>query len=138
MRSFVYGEDERVGQFVKDHIKRSAFAFDRCVTIGMESDGELIAGVVYYDWHPSYGNLSVAVAGMGENWCTRAFLRCGYAYPFIQMQCTRITSIVAADNTQSLKIMKHLGFVLEGRMRNGFGNVDCLIFGQLRNEVKWL
>jgi RimJ/RimL family protein N-acetyltransferase len=135
---FVYGEDERVGKFVKEHIKRSVFGFDRCVTIGLEQDGELIAGVVYYDWHPAYGNLCVAIAGVGETWCTRRFLRCAYAYPFIQMNCTRITAVVAADNDQSLMFVKRLGFQFEGTMRNGFGNVDCLIFGQLRNEVKWL
>lgn len=131
---FKYGEDARVSEYVKQQIPQAQHGFDKCVTIGVEKDGELIAGIVFFDWFPAWGNIYVAVAGHA-NWCTRRLLRCCYAYPFEQMDCKRVTVLISDDNRQAIDLVTRIGFQLEGIMR---GDPKCLIFGLLKNEaMKW-
>ena len=76
---FIYGEDQRVSEYVKQRIPYAQYGFDKCVTIGVEQDSVLVAGIVFFDWFPAWGNIYVAVAGDG-NWCTRKLLRRWYAF----------------------------------------------------------
>lgn len=104
------------------------------MTIGVEHNGELIAGIVFFDWFPAWGNIYVAVAGNG-NWCSRRFLRCCYAYAFVQMQCKRVTVLIAENNRAAIELVLRIGFKLEGILR---GEPNCLVFGLLKNEaMKW-
>ena len=52
--------------------------------IGLQKDGELIAGAVYEGFNGH--NVWVHLAGTpGRRWMTRQFLYAGFAYPFIQL-----------------------------------------------------
>lgn len=132
---FKYGDDTRVAEYVKQHIPQAQHGFDKCVTIGVEQDGELIAGIVFFDWFPNWGNIYVAVAGQG-NWCTRRLLRCCYAYPFVQMDCQRVTVLIRDGNLQAINLVTRIGFQLEGILR---GSPNCLVFGLLKQDaMKWI
>jgi hypothetical protein len=51
----------------------------------------------------------------------------------------RVGASIAADNTKSIRFCKHLGFVREGRIREGAkAGLDLLIFGMLRSECRFL
>jgi RimJ/RimL family protein N-acetyltransferase len=132
--SLIYGQDALVAEFVKQRIPHAQHGFDKCVTIGVEQDGELIAGIVFFDWFPAWGNIYVAVAGEG-NWCTRRLLRRCYAFPFVQMQCKRVTVLIADNNRAAIELVMRIGFQLEGILR---GDPNCLVFGLLKAEaMKW-
>ena len=104
------------------------------MTIGVEQDGVLVAGIVFFDWFSAWGNVYVAVAGDGA-WCTRKLLRCCYAFPFVQMECKRVTVLVRDGNHPAINLVTRIGFKLEGIMR---GEQSCLVFGILKNEaLKW-
>jgi RimJ/RimL family protein N-acetyltransferase len=131
---FKYGDDARVAEYVKQQIPMAQYGFDKCVTIGVEKDGELVAGIVFFDWFQAWGNIYVAVAGQG-NWCTRKLLRRCYAYPFVQMNCKRVTVLIREDNWKAIELVMRIGFQLEGIMR---GDPKCLMFGLLKNDaIKW-
>ena len=131
---FIYGEDKRVSEYVKQRIPYAQYGFDKCVTIGVEQGGVLVAGIVFFDWFSAWGNVYVAVAGDG-NWCTRKLLRCCYAFPFMQMECKRVTVLVRDGNHPAINLVTRIGFKLEGIMR---GEQSCLVFGILKNEaLKW-
>ena len=131
---FIYGEDQRVSEYVKQRIPYAQHGFDKCVTIGVEQDGVLIGGMVFFDWFSAWGNMYMAAAGDG-NWCTRKLLRRWYAYAFIQMECKRVTVLICDGNHPAINLVMRIGFKLEGIMR---GEPSCLVFGILKNEaLKW-
>jgi len=41
---------------------------------------------------------------------------------------------IRADNEKSIKLAARIGFKEEGRLRQGFGDVDALVFGLLRDD----
>lgn len=106
--------------------------------IGLERDGDLLAVVVYNLW--SGADIAMHVAAMpGRRWMTRAFLRAVFRYPFVQLECQRVTGYVPASNADALRFDRHLGFVEEGRMREALPTgEDVLVLGMLRRECRWL
>lgn len=131
---FIYGDDAFVAQWVKQRLPNAQHGFDKCVTIGVTQDDKLVAGIVFFDWFESWGNIYVAVAGEG-NWCNRRVLRCCYAYPFVQMQCKRVTVLISDNNRAAIDLVLRIGFQLEGIMR---GEPNCLVFGLLKQDaMKW-
>lgn len=105
--------------------------------IGLERDGDLLAVVVYNLW--SGADIAMHVAAMpGRRWMTRAFLRAVFRYPFVQLECQRVTGYVPASNADALRFDRHLGFVEEGRMREALPNgEDVIVLGLLKRECRW-
>ena len=112
--------------------------FGPCTAIGLEKDGEVVAGAVYegYTGH----NIFVHLAGKpGRRWMTREFLRAGFAYPFIQLGCDRLTGTVDASNLDALNLDLHFGFTVEcklaGAARDGS---DILVLVMWRDQCRFL
>ena len=79
------------------------------------------------------------VAVPGKRWMTKDFLWRCFAYPFIQLQCNRITGLVRVDNLAAQKFDEHLGFVKEGLLRKAAKDgTDYIVYGMLREECRWL
>lgn len=98
--------------------------------------GELVAGVFYHDW--SGPNVVMAVAGEGSTWMTREYLRYCFYYPFVQLDCERITALIDEYNEASINLVKRLGFREEARLhRAAKGGYDLIIFVLWREECRW-
>lgn len=106
--------------------------------IGLANNGELIAGVLYDDWNGTNIWMHVA-AEPGKRWLTREYMRVCFAYPFIQLQCKRISGWVEASNYEARRFDEHLGFrpeaVLSGAGRN---EDDVIIYVMRREECKYV
>jgi RimJ/RimL family protein N-acetyltransferase len=136
MKKVIYGEDQRVINWVESQIGEKYP--EGTVGIGLEQDGELIAGVVFdYYTGPS---ISMHVAAVpGKRWMTKDFLWRCFAYPFLQLQCNRITGLVRVDNLAAQKFDEHLGFKREGLLRKAAEDgTDYIVYGMLREECRWL
>lgn len=137
MKTTIYGQDARVVDFVTSHVDDLEFS-GGVNTLGVEQDGELIAGVVFESYTGSSISLHVA-ALEGRNWLSKEFLFRVFAYPFLQLECNRVTGLVRADNEKAQKFDEHLGFVKEGVMRRGATDgTDYIIYGMLKEECRWL
>lgn len=106
--------------------------------LGLETDGELVAGVVFDDW--TVHNIFMHVASKpGVNWLTREFLRLAYDYPFNQLGCSRVSAWVEDSNIRSKKFCEHLGYSKEatlfGAARDG-GNVH--IYRMRKEECRYV
>ena len=135
----IYGHDEAVAEWVKQRTPYVVNGFGESTAIGVADSDLLLAGIVYHEWRPAYRSMQVSIASEGKRWCSRRIMKSFYAYPFIQMGCKRITAMVAADNNDSIDFVTRLGFQLEGNLRMGCGDIDCLVFGQLRGEaMQWI
>jgi RimJ/RimL family protein N-acetyltransferase len=129
--------DEQVHRFVASQTGSNGWAGAK--GIGVEQDGELIAGVVFERYDPGVSvNIHVG-AVPGKHWCTREFLRKIFVYAFMQLGCQRVNGFVDAHNTKALRFDEHVGFKREGVMKcaNKAGG-DVIVMGMLRSECRWI
>jgi RimJ/RimL family protein N-acetyltransferase len=133
----VYGEDEQVCQWVGERLDEDDFG-PGAKGIGLEKDGELIAGVVFNNYNKLNIYMHVA-AKQGTNWLTRQYLTCCFAYPFVQLGVNRVTGLVRVDNLPAQKFDEHLGFKREGLVRRACEDgTDMILYGMLREECRFL
>jgi RimJ/RimL family protein N-acetyltransferase len=137
MKTTIYGQDDKVVDFVTSLVEDLEF-YGKVNTLGVESDGELIAGIIFENYTGSSISMHVA-AVEGRQWITRDLLFRVFAYPFLQLDCNRVTGLVRADNLRAQKLDEHLGFVQEGVMRKAATDgTDYIIYGMLKEECRWL
>lgn len=137
MKQVVFGQDQRVLDWVGALIDEPDFG-PGSHGIGLEEDGELIAGVVFNMYTGPSICMHVA-AVPGSRWMNREFLCVAFAYPFVQLDCNRVTGLVRVDNEQALKFDQHLGFQIEGRLRRAASDgTDMYVLGMLKDECRHL
>jgi len=137
MKTTIYGQDARVLDFMAEHLSDCELPADS-ITLGVESNGELIAGVAFENYTKQ--NISIHVAALdGRHWLSKDFLFRVFAYPFLQLNCHRVTGLVRVDNLKAQKLDEHLGFVREGIVRRGATDgTDFIIYGMLKEECRWI
>lgn len=84
----------RVLRFVQQHIPLAACA--NMTAIGLERDGELVAGTIYEGFNGHNVWMHVAIPGR----ITPAYLRYCFHYPFIELGCARASC--ATDSRPAL------------------------------------
>ncbi len=109
--------------------------------LGVVKDGKLIGGVAYtgYAELPD-GTHDMMMSCAGEpGWLTKLSLRVFFSYPFIQLNCSRVTTIAAKSNRKARDLNERLGFTHEGTVRGGFGHGrDGILYGMLREECRFI
>lgn len=102
------------------------------------SDTKLIGAVLYTDHRPKTRSIEMWAVGEG-NWLTHQKIRALFEYPFVQLGCNRVMLKVARANKTARAFVKKLGFVEEGKIREGIGpGKDMMIYGMLRRECRWI
>ena len=135
MKTVVYGQKEKIAKWVWEQLGEEDSGGE---AIGLERDGELIAGVVFNMYTGASINMNV-VAVPGKNWLNREFLFRSFAYPFLQLRCYRATALVKVDNDVSNKFVEALGYKREGLLRRAHvDGSDMFIYGMLREECRWI
>lgn len=104
--------------------------------IGFIHDNELLAGAVYSNYRPEYGDIELTLATAGNVRAVRQGIEIGLTYPFEQLGCQRVTVRCRASNARARKLAEGTGFVLEGVKRRGYGDEDMCIYGLLREEAE--
>ena len=136
MRRILISEDDRVVPWVGSRVEEDQFG--QCSSIGLEENGDLIAGVVYN----MYTGISVSMhvaAVPTRRWLDRCFLYICFITPFKYMSCNRVTGLVRSDNALSIRFVEKLGFKKEGEMRQACDDgSNLMIYGMLKNECKYL
>jgi RimJ/RimL family protein N-acetyltransferase len=141
MTSLVLGHDAEVAAWVAARIPVRV-SFEKCAAIGVAVDGKLIAGAVFTNYRElAHGkDIEVSFAADSPRWATRQNIRSIFSYPFTQLNCVRLTTIVSRKNKRARKLDVGLGFKLEGMVRKGYdGKYDAAVYGMLRSEAdRWL
>lgn len=132
------GCDGYVATWVAHRIPYVRRGFNNCVALGLTDDNHnLICGVVYHDLDEGI-NIQMSIAAESPNWCNRKSLRWFFHYPFEQLKLKRVTALTSSSNLNTQKMLERLGYQLEGVIRQGYNTDDCLVYGLLRSECKWL
>lgn len=103
--------------------------------IGYEREGEIQGAVVYTNASPRNIVTSIVL----EAPLTRRFLYSVFWYPFVQLGVHRLTATVEEWNTKSLLFCKHVGFRVEGRLREAASDGgDVIMMGLLKKDCRFL
>lgn len=135
MKSLVIGQKERVGEFLKKH--EAWLGASQYEAIGLEENGELIAGVVY-DSYEENARIASYCAGVGKRWLTREFLWAMFDYPFNQLNVNAVINTVSTDNKESMRFTEHLGFKEVARIEGGASDGDLIIYVLYKKDCKWI
>jgi len=104
-------------------------------SIGWESNGEITAGAIFYNWNKVNINMHIAIAGP----ISPTFIAAIMDYPFNQLGCRRITGMVAENNAKSRRFSEHLGATVEGVLQDAIEDGNLLVYGLLRKDAgTWL
>lgn len=123
--------------FLEEQVEIRLAQIDRCLAACTDDlKSYVVLGFQHYNGHDM--ELSIATNG-GRTWATREFLRTAFSYVFDDCGCHRCTVRVREDNTQSLELVKRLGWKQEGVLREAVKTGENLIiFGMLRQECRWI
>lgn len=137
--TLIYGCSKDVRSWVSNQIFGHPDNWDDKVeAIGVVKDGQLIAGVVYSDYHPNL-SIEMSVASIDKTWATRHNLRAFFSYPFIQLGLKRVQTLCSALEGDTIVFNKRLGFQQEGSHREAWPlGGDAVSFGMLKHECRWL
>lgn len=136
MKRIVWDQPERVMRFVAERIGEKEMV--DYAAIGLERDGELIAGVLFEQHNGPNVMMHVASDG-SRRWMTPAYMAACFKYPFLCLQVNRITGLVRADNSDAQRFDEALGFVREGVLREGAADgTDLYLYGMLRRDCRYL
>ena len=134
-RSKIVTDTRRVSDFCARILKAKGWL--EHTAIGLERDGELVAGVVYENYTGPNIYLNVA-AVPGRRWLTRTFLNAVFHYPFVRLGVQRITGMVEACNSDALRLNKHLGFEREAVLRGVMPTGDLIIVVMWKERCRFI
>lgn len=104
--------------------------------LGLEQDGELVAGVIIESY--TGRNANIHVAGIGKHWLNRNYLAVVFDFCFNRLGLQRLTGLVEAGNTAALRFDTHLGFKHEHTMPDGGRHGDLHILCMRREDCRYL
>ncbi len=127
---------ERVGKWVLERVP-NVEGWGPFEAIGLEKHGALVAGTVYNYY--SGTNIVMSWAAVpGKRWLTREYLQAIFRYPFMQLQCRRVTGYIASRNSDSLRFATKLGAKMEGVLEHYLPDDDVVVMGILKENCRWL
>lgn len=132
--NLLFSHSHAVSEWVRQKIGEQGFG--PCHAIGIVDGQELIAGVVYS--HFSGNDMVMSIAATSPKWARRGVIRALFHYPFVQIGCDRVTSLIDESNERSIKLCAGLGFMPEGRLRKRYAPRDGIIYGLLKEDCRWL
>lgn len=137
MKRLVTDQHERVSSWVNARMGSEGAWQAACSTLGLEADGELVAGVVFDSYVPRV-RCTLHCAGTGKTWLNREFLYAVFDYSFNQLGAKVLVNTVSSANTESLKFTKHIGFTEVCRIAEAAPDGDLVIFTLRRDACRWL
>ena len=127
----------RVAGFMRQFLPGLKMVEDM-VAIGLQRDGELVAGVLYEGFNGRNVWMHVAAAP-GKRWLVRDYIRACFRYAFEVCRVERISGYVEASNADARRFDEHLGFREEARLRFAAADgSDVILYVMWRHECRWL
>ncbi|SEO77538.1 hypothetical protein [Nitrosovibrio sp. Nv6] len=137
MKRVICDDPQRVAKFVSDQMGVEN-DWSSYKAVGLESDGEIVVGVVYDNYTGTTIFMHIA-ALPGKKWLTRNFLWFLFYYPFVQLGVKALRGMVPESNAESLRFARGLkGAHLEARLKDAHPSGDMLIYCLRKEDCKYL
>lgn len=118
---YIYGQDKVVADFVaRSKLAsgftewRSGFGDKNYKAIGIANDdNELIAGLVYFNYHPEAGTIEVSIDALPkQRWLTQETLAIMFQYPFLDCKCQMLITKTSARSEHVQRMLAMMNFKL--------------------------
>jgi RimJ/RimL family protein N-acetyltransferase len=106
------------------------------VGIGLEKNGELIAGVSYYQYNGR--SIAMSIAAKGKRWANRNYLHAIFAYPLRQLKLNKVLALIDSENVESMRFAQKLGAKREATIEGAGKFGDMVVWSMSLNHCKWL
>ena len=127
--------DTRVVDFVAERIGGRP---EKCMAVGLERDGVIVAGALYEKCNGRNVFFHGASDGT-RRWATREFIRELVRFPFVERDVPRMTAVAAASNEAAIAFDQKLGFEEEGRLAQAaYDGSDSVYLTLWRHKCPWL
>ena len=99
--------NQAVGSFV---CREVGIHVDKYCTMGVFENGDLIAGVIYHNYHPESGVIELSSASISKRWLTKHVIKSMFWMPFEKLGCQMVVLRVSEKNHQMISIARKFGF----------------------------
>lgn len=133
-------EREKVGLWMLQYLPDILMLPGGYEAIGVARGNRIIGGCLYTNYIPTPGGGDIQVWAVGEpGWLNRRMIRALLGYPFLQLNCHRMTALTGKGNKPSRRLLEGVGFRLEGIARRGLtARKDACIYSLLKAECGWV
>lgn len=122
-----------VGQWVSDYTG-GAFDPNRSVALGLERNGELVAGTVYENWN----GVSV-VCHIVWHKVTPRYVAAAFDYPYNVANVDKIIGPISSNHTRALALVSKMGFSEEARIKGAaHDSGDIVLMTQTPDKCRFL
>lgn len=143
MHHFITGRDEPLKRWAAPRIPHigEADRFGPSVAVGVatgpKADDQLLAVIVFHDFHPKYGICQISVAAANPRWAVRRTLKGLLSIPFLQYECNKVWVSMPHTSDRVIGFVKAIGFVQEAVLRDHFGKgVHAVICRMMRGDYE--
>lgn len=99
-----------IGNFVSYRLFGAPGKIDRFSSLGVFHRGEIVAGLVYHNWHPEAAVIEISGAATDARWLTPRVLREMFRIPFGSFRCQMVVFRISPSNEHLLGIIRRFGF----------------------------
>ena len=131
----LFGHDEALARWAGARLGIADFG--PCTAIGVVRANEIVAAAVYTNYRPP--NIEITFVTAARGWASKGAVRAMLRYPFVQLQCARLTAVTQAENTPARAFLARLGFLQEGYHPNCLPTGDAVSYGLLASDAtRWI
>lgn len=130
----IFGADREIAAWVGEQL--GICDFGPSSAIGVARGNKIVAGAVFNNFR--WPNIEVTFAATSPRWATRQTFRAILRYPFIQLDCRRLTAVTEATNQPARAFLCRFGFREEGLHPDALPTGDAVTHGLLRRDCRWL
>lgn len=124
-----------IAQFVRNYTD-CLIPMDGAAYIGLEKDGEVIAGVMYD--HYTGASITATIAKAPDAILTREFMWAIFDYPFNQLGCNMIVAYVEEHNHKSVAFLRKAGFQHTAEVPGVYPDGAMHIYTMTKAQCRWL
>ena len=105
--------------------------------IGVVREGRIVAAALFSNFQ--WPAIEITFVTSTPRWASKMAIRGILSYPFVQLNCKRVTAITEKCNRPARVFLERLGFSLEGIHPDAFPSGDGISYGLLRSDAeRWL
>ena len=131
--AYAITNDHAAGNWVAKRIN-GVYHTETSRSIGLARGGVLVAGVIYENWN----HRSIVCHIAAEGRMTPAYIAAIFDYPFNVCQVDKIIVPVVSENSESIRLVEHMGFEEEGRIKDGHPEGDIVLYTLARDACRFL
>jgi hypothetical protein len=135
MANLVFDRKELVGAWVADQVGQTG-DWGSFYAMGVESKGELIAGIVFNNFNGANATCHIAVERPNKAFVKLLEAAADYAFNLCGLK--RLTGMVPSNEPHILAFDKHLGWEEEFIMKDGAPGADMHILVMWPDRCRWL